>query len=44
MTLPGIALLLGSASFLAGLFVGHAVPVVFGLVAVVIALHEGRAP
>ena len=44
MTLPGIALFLGAISFVAGLFVGSSVPIVFGFVAILGALHEGRAP
>ena len=44
MTAPGLALLLGAVSFLAGLVVGGTVPIVFGVAAMLVALHEGRAP
>lgn len=44
MTLPGLALLLGLACFLAGAFTGSAVGLVCGWLVVVVALHQGGAP
>ena len=44
MTMPGLALILGVVCLVGGLVAFQPVSIVLGLLVVLIALHEGRAP
>lgn len=44
MTLPGIALVLGGISLVAGLVIFQPVAIIAGVVVVLVALHQGSAP
>lgn len=44
MTMPGLALILGGISLVAGLVAVQPISIVLGLLVVLVALHQGSAP